>query len=172
MSGPPLAPQSGEPPLAEPERGLTVNARRARSGFVAAAAAAALWCVPSPAADHGLPTYRVTVESFTAGQPLSPPLAATHGGGVFIFGVGRPVSGEAEILFEDGDQSPLFDLLQGSDRVTEVVDLGLPLSSGELDSFEIRARRGDRLSLATMLTCSNDGFTGLDRVRLRQESRT
>jgi hypothetical protein len=33
-------------------------------------------------------------------------------------------------------------------------------------SFEITARPGDRLSLATMLICTNDGFVGLDRGRL------
>jgi hypothetical protein len=40
-------------------------------------------------------------------------------------------------------------------------------------SFEIRAREGDRLSLATMLICTNDGFLGLDSVKLPDdEART
>jgi len=33
-------------------------------------------------------------------------------------------------------------------------------------TFDITARPGDRLSLATMLICTNDGFTGLDAARL------
>ena len=33
-------------------------------------------------------------------------------------------------------------------------------------TFDIVARPGDKLSLATMLICTNDGFTGLDRAKL------
>jgi hypothetical protein len=33
-------------------------------------------------------------------------------------------------------------------------------------TFQIKGRRYDRLSLATMLICTNDGFAGLNAVRL------
>ena len=37
-------------------------------------------------------SYRVTLENLTAGQPLSPPVAATHKNNVVLFEIGRPVS--------------------------------------------------------------------------------
>jgi hypothetical protein len=64
--------------------------------------------------------------------------------------------------------------LNGSPKVTEAVNVGAPLTpygqtvGGFTDTvtFEISARPGDKFSLATMLICTNDGFTGLNKVRL------
>jgi hypothetical protein len=121
-----------------------------------------------------LATYRVTIQNLTTGQPLSPPVAATHRGGIRMFRIALLASPELEAIAEDGNEGPMFALFNGSDRVTQAVDVGRPLTpSGKVvgdftDSvtFEITARLGDRLSLATMLICTNDGFTGLDRAGL------
>ncbi|MFC2031307.1 spondin domain-containing protein [Chloroflexota bacterium] len=123
---------------------------------------------------YGVATYRVTILNLSYPQPLSPPVAATHRSGVGLFSLGRKASPQLEALAEDGDQIQLYDLLSGSPEVTEVVNVGVPLTPREqvvgsfVDSatFEISARPGDRFSLATMLICTNDGFAGLDRVRL------
>jgi len=127
-------------------------------------------------ADDGprLSRYRVTIENLSTGQPLSPPVAATHRGGIRMFRVGHLASPELEAIAEDGNEMPMFNLFNGSDKVTQAVDIARPLTpSGKVvgdftDSvtFDIQARLGDRLSLATMLICTNDGFTGLDRVML------
>jgi hypothetical protein len=64
--------------------------------------------------------------------------------------------------------------------VTEAVNIGRPLTtkgktggpngeSTDTAVFTIKARPGDRFSLATMLICTNDGFTGLDGVELPQK---
>ena len=121
-----------------------------------------------------LATYRVTILNLSYGQPLSPPVAATHSPKVSLFNLGRAASPQLEALAEDGDQIQLYDLLSDSQHVTEAVNVGVPLTPREqvvgdfTDSvtFEISARPGDRLSLATMLICTNDGFGGLNRVRL------
>ncbi len=118
--------------------------------------------------------YRVTIQNLAVGQPLSPPIVATHEGGVRIFRVGKEASTELEAIARDGNQVPMFDLLTSSDRVFEVVDVGMPLTpngstvGGFTDSatFTIQGRSGDRLSLASMLICTNDGFVGIDRVKL------
>lgn len=111
-------------------------------------------------------TFRVTIHNLTEGQPLSPPVAATHRPSVKLFEVGTLASPEIEAIAEDGNQVPAVDLLSSSPRVNDVVDLGAPILAGESASFEIVARPGERLSLATMLICTNDGFTGLNGVRL------
>jgi hypothetical protein len=127
-------------------------------------------------ADAPLPliTYRVTIHNLAGGQPLSPPVVATHRPGVRMFKVGRPAPAELEAIAEDGDNSAMLALLNGSIKVTEALNVGVPLTPqgkvvGDFSdsvSFEITARPGDRLSLATMLICTNDGFVGLDRGRL------
>ena len=119
-------------------------------------------------------TYRVTIVNLSHGQPLSPPVAATHGRGISMFKLRRPASPELEALAEDGDQTQFYNLLNGMPKVTEVVDVGMPLTPygkevGDFTdtvTFEISGKPGDRLSLATMLICSNDGFAGLSTVRL------
>ena len=123
---------------------------------------------------HDTATYRVTIVNLSHGQPLSPPVAATHGRRISMFNLRRQASPELEALAEDGDQIPLYDLLGGLPKVTEAVDVAMPLMPygqvfGDFTdtvTFDISAKPGDRLSLATMLICSNDGFTGLSSVRL------
>lgn len=118
--------------------------------------------------------YRVTVQNLTSGQPLSPVVAATHAPSIAMFANGELASPELEAIAEDGNQIPMFDLLSGSAQVTQAVDVGMPLTpSGQVvgnftdaATFEMAASPGDRISLATMLICTNDGFTGLDRARL------
>ena len=118
--------------------------------------------------------YRVTIQNLAVGQPLSPPIVATHKGGMRLFKVGKAASSELEAIARDGDQISMFDLLTNSQHVFEVVDVGMPLTPNgstvgpftDSVTFMIQGRNGDRLSLASMLVCTNDGFAGLDRVKL------
>ncbi|MFQ6019171.1 MAG: spondin domain-containing protein [Dehalococcoidia bacterium] len=123
-------------------------------------------------------TYRVTLENRTSGQPLSPPVAATHRKSIRMFRVGKLASPGLEAIAEDGDQSMMFARFDGSDKATDAVDLRLPLTPSGMtatvmgmevddsETFDITAHPGDRFSLATMLICTNDGFTGLNAVKL------
>lgn len=134
-----------------------------------------------PAAAGGVDRFRVTLENLTSGQPFSPPVAATHKNSVAIFEVGRSVSGEAELLAENGDHLPMVQLLLSFQHlVTEVVDFIVPLvpagssAGGFTDRavVDIRADRGDRLSLASMLICTNDGLAGIDRLKIKRGGTT
>lgn len=119
-------------------------------------------------------TYRVTLQNLTAGQPFSPPVAATHRKAIRMFEVGRLATDELAAIAQDGTEAPMFNLLNRNPHVTRAVDIGRPLTTRgkvvgsftDTATFEIIARPGDRLSLATMLICTNDGFLGLDAVKL------
>ena len=119
-------------------------------------------------------TYEVTIRNISNGQPLSPPVVATHQRSVGLFRYGRSASPELEALAEDGNEVPLFNLLNGSPKATDVIDVGMPLTRrgqvvGDFSdsvTIQIQARPGDAISLASMLICTNDGFVGLDRSRL------
>jgi hypothetical protein len=124
--------------------------------------------------------YRVTIVNLTDGQPFSPPVAATHQKTIRMFQVGTLAADELELIAEDGNEVPMFERFSTSDKVTQAVDVGRPLTtSGKVvgsftDSatFEITAAPGDRFSIATMLICTNDGFLGLDAVKLPKRGAT
>jgi hypothetical protein len=127
--------------------------------------------------DHDLRTYRVTIENETDGQPFSPGVAVTHRRSTQLFDVGDHASPGIEAIAEDGNEAPAVAEVTGSAGITDVFDINRPITredttvGGFTDefTFEIQARPGDRLSLAVMLICTNDGFTGLDSVKLPRE---
>jgi hypothetical protein len=149
-----------------------------------AAAVLTLGAALPAASDEGneLRTYRITLVNLTDGQPFSPPVAATHDRSMRMFQVGHLASDELAAIAQAGDPGPMFDLFNNSDEVTDAFNVGRPLTRvgkvadpdgpGGMDpfvdtaTFELMAEPGDRLSLATMLICTNDGFLGLDAVRL------
>jgi hypothetical protein len=130
--------------------------------------------VRQASADDDLRTYRVTIENETGGQPFSPGVAITHRRSVSLFGVGEQASAGIEAIAEDGNEGPAVAAAMGAQRVTDVFDINQPITPEDKTvgsftdefSFEIQARPGDRISLAVMLICTNDGFTGLDSVKL------
>ena len=144
------------------------------------AAVALLGALAVPASVPASPatsTYRVTISNLTDSQPFSPPVAATHQKAIRMFQVGKLSSDELERIAEDGDEVPMFARFSASDKVTQAVDVGQPITrmgtsfGGFTDSatFEINAAPGDKFSIATMLICTNDGFLGLDAVKLPRE---
>jgi hypothetical protein len=117
--------------------------------------------------------YRVTFTNLTTGQPFTPPLIATHQSAVALFEVGQVASEGIREIAENGNLAPALAALGASNKVAEtVVAVGAvpPLLPQATVSAEIGAQRGARfVSFASMLICSNDGFTGLDRVKLPEQ---
>lgn len=118
-------------------------------------------------------TYEITLENLAPGasQPLSPPVAATHTPSSRIFHLGGFASDELRQVAEDAVNGPLFDLLNGSDQVFNVlVGSSAPIPPGHSATFTIQAENGfHMLSLVTMLVNTNDGITGVDKFNLPQQ---
>jgi hypothetical protein len=124
-------------------------------------------------------TYRVKITDLTDGQPLTPPVVATHRGRHAIFEVGQPASVGVREIAENGNNAPLLAQL-GADPFHQIshfqqagdgplVPEGKPGSAMFDDrvSFTIEGgRRAHRLSFISMLICTNDGFTGADSLGL------
>jgi len=127
----------------------------------------------SAAAGPPLRTYEVTLHNLTDGQPFSPGAAATHKANFHAFQVGDLADPGLEAIAEAGDEAPAVAALSGL-GLTDVHDINRPVTPDgktvgmftDTLTFEITAHPGDRLSLAVMLICTNDGFTGLDGVKL------
>jgi hypothetical protein len=145
---------------------------------LAAVAAAAVALAAAPAADaKRAETFEVTFTDLTGGQPLTPAVAATHRGRNEIFRVGREASFGLKEIAENGNNAPLLARLSSDPDVSDVVEApGGPLVPagspgdamfGQSTTFSIQAERGARfLSLAAMLICTNDGFTGVNALKL------
>lgn len=115
--------------------------------------------------------YEVTVTNLTRGQVFTPVLVATHTREVQLFTEGEPADGELERLAEGGDVVPLTELLTGMPtKVGGVaVSEGGPFGAGASVTVQVPAsRKYNRLSLASMLAITNDGFIALNGVPIRR----
>lgn len=120
--------------------------------------------------------YEVTIENVTAGQPLSPGLIVTHGAGLHLFEKGKKASAGVIKIAEDGMQMTAVEALKGMSGIHQVVDTAKPIVPNGTPgmpntmTFRISANGGDaRLSLAMMLSCTNDGFAGVDSIELPRD---
>jgi hypothetical protein len=149
--------------------------------LVLAALALSLLAVPATA-DEGPPprTYEVTITATSVGQPLSPPLVATHRPGVALFEVGEPASDGIIAIAEDGNATPAADALSGSPLVTDaavlapIAPLGtrvdVPMSrtvevnarTVELGTYDAGSERNTEASTDIVDPCSLLGPVDLD----------
>lgn len=118
--------------------------------------------------------FDVLIENFTRGQPFSPGLAVTHGDELLLWSDGAPSTRALRRLAEHGDPAEL-PLEVAASRAYEVITLrdGVDRVGGDADNarqFRIRAGAdATRLSVAMMLVCTNDGFTGVAGVPLPED---
>lgn len=133
--------------------------------------ATAAWADPSSR------SYLVTIQNLTGGQPMTPPVIAAHKMGTRLFMVGEEAGPEIQAIAENGNNGPLLDALAEDDRVFALeegstgplVPGGNPGNTpfGNAVSIMITTpAEAGTLSMASMLICTNDGFTGLNGVKL------
>lgn len=117
--------------------------------------------------------YEVVIENLTpnngngASQPFSPPILATHALTYHVFQEGKYASDELRQVAEDAVGGPMVTMLSTSPFVNDVAEGGGVILPGKSASFMIKAKVGFRkLSLVAMLVNTNDGFVGIDGLRL------
>ena len=120
--------------------------------------------------------YEITITNLTPGQPITPPLLVTHAKDAGFFTVGEMASSNIQQLAENGNAALLVEMLQGKTGIVEIVQGTAPLvpanDSGETglshsETFTISSEGNMRyLSFASMLVCTNDGFAGVDSVKI------
>ena len=72
-----------------------------------------------------------------------------------------------EQLAENGNAMGVYEALQGAPGVRAVASAGEgAISPGGSSQFYISSDRGNRLSLVSMVVCTNDGITGVDSLRV------
>ena len=92
--------------------------RRSRALLTIVAGAAVALVFAAPAFGR---SYEVTIINLTEGQPLTPPVVATHTGKHAIFDVGETASVGVQQIAENGNNAPLLGQL-GNDPFNQVSD--------------------------------------------------
>jgi hypothetical protein len=144
--------------------GSTVLAAAAFSGAAAVAAAED-------------PTYRVTVVNTAPGQPLTPPVVVLHNAKTGIVEAGAAASDGIGQLAENGNAQVLLDALAADPGVAGVATGEHPIVAGgipgaaEVPSLAVIEVSGDkanakRISIASMLVCTNDGLSIVHDAKL------
>ncbi len=108
--------------------------------------------------------YELTITNLT-GQYLTPPNWVTHDRSVDVFQRGQAASPGVQAVAENGAVPVLADELAGAVSAAGFGDSGVagpdPIRPGQSRTFTI-STAADRLSVVSMLICTNDGFAGLD----------
>lgn len=121
-------------------------------------------------------TYRVTIFNTASGQPLTPAVVALHNGKTSIVEPGAPASAELQQLAENGNNAPLVEALNADANVFGVAEGTHPILSGgvpgaaEFPSVQVieveSSGKANRISVVSMLICTNDGFSKLSNAKL------
>lgn len=116
-------------------------------------------------------TYEITITNLTTGQWLTPPAAATHSGEFALWSISNSATVATKEIAENGNLDAAVGAFQTSPfvfdwKVTPSPTGSPPIAPGASVTFEITAPHRAVLSFASMLICTNDGFTGVDSIRL------
>ncbi len=147
-----------------------------RAVVLAVAAALAISTLAVTATAETDRTYRVTVTNLTSGQPMTPFVVATHSGSFGLLNNGAAASNGLQQLAENGGVPVLVDELLANGSVSDVqvaATAAGPLFPGDSASVDVTATSSARfVTLAGMLICTNDGFSGINSVKVPTSSKT
>ena len=113
-------------------------------------------------------TFEVTVENLTSGQLLTPTVLATHARRNGIFRPGRDASDGLQQLAENGGVPVFVAELEARRAIGTVAVIGAgPIAPGSsATATVVTSDLLPKASLAGMLICTNDGFGGVNSMRL------
>jgi hypothetical protein len=147
--------------------------------LVAAGAIALVFAAPAMGRSYDVTITDLTGGPSGGGQPLTPPVVATHTGKNPIFKVGQPASVGVREIAENGNLNPLLAQLEADpfNQISQFKQVGMkplvpagnPGSAVNPDDvmFSIDgSNNARRLSWVSMLICTNDGLTGVNSLRL------
>ncbi len=115
-------------------------------------------------------TYEVTITNDTSGQYLTPPNWITHQANLSVFNSGEAASPGVQAVAENGGVPVLAAELADAVAAAGIGSSGVagpvgdepgPIFPGESRTFTIQSN-ADRLSIVSMLICTNDGFGGVN----------
>lgn len=134
------------------------------SGLRKTVIASALTVAASSAQASGYAAYEVTITNVTNSINFTPVMVASHRKNMDIFEAGEAASPELTAIAEGGDIAPLSASILAADDKADVQDSGGLLPPGHSVTVTVRAK-GRRISIASMMLPTNDGFIGLSNIK-------
>ena len=114
--------------------------------------------------------FSVNVKNLTNGINFTPLLITAHDGNTYLFKTGESASAALQAMAEGGDISGLLALVGGADKDTVADPAGGLLGPGQSTGSILLDTGGQKrhryLSIVAMLLPTNDGFVGLDSLRI------
>lgn len=111
--------------------------------------------------------YRVTITNLTHSINFTPILVSSHQKSVSIFELGSTASEGLTAIAEGGNVAPLTAALEADHHVVDVQNSGGLLMPGQSVTVDVKAKRGaKRISVASMMLPTNDGFLALNGVKV------
>ena len=111
--------------------------------------------------------YEVIIRNTNAGQNFSPPVLILHGPGYRLFELGEPATVALWKLAEEGETGEFLPLPEQDAAVREVVVAErVHRQRSPVVTAEVDASADTLLSVAAMLSLTNDGFVAAREVRL------
>ena len=145
-------------------------------GALGALVAAALLIPAAGSSPNQDRTWDVTITNLTrpGSQPLSPPLFIVHSARADVWSLGEIATHPVAAIAEDANNAPAEAAFAQLEGVNDVfTGAGGPIPPGASRTYTVETSgHSSRLSVLTMLVNTNDGFTGLDSLRLRGHGET
>lgn len=121
----------------------------------------------SSAMSSGSTSYQVTITNITNSINFTPILVASHRRNISLFELGSPASADLTAIAEGGDTSGLAATLASDHSVTDIQHSGGLLGPGQSVTVTVNATEYTRrISIASMMLPTNDGFIALDSVKV------
>lgn len=115
----------------------------------------------------------VEVTNLTNGTYFTPLLISAHSAHVDVFEPGTPATAHLQAMAEGGDISGLISDLEASGADIVSNPAGGRLAPGASTHADLTVTRGNRrLSIVAMLLPTNDGFVGLDALKIPRRAGT
>lgn len=134
---------------------------------LAAAVAVGLCFASVQASGQERGRYELMIFNTNTGQNFSPPVVVLHREGFRLFELGEPASAALAQLAEDGATGGLRALAEKEPEVIEVlIGPSVHRRRSPIVEMTFDAPPGAKLTLAAMLTLTNDGFTAARAIAL------
>ncbi len=114
--------------------------------------------------------YRVTITNATSHHVITPPLIVIHNRHFNLFEVAAAASEGLATQAETGDNSVLYNEVNGARGVYDVISGSGVIVYGNKATFDIRAPKKAKISMTGMLATSNDAFTAISGKALPKKS--
>lgn len=112
--------------------------------------------------------WSVSITNLTHGNYFTPLLISAHGADMHLFQLGQAASSSLQAMAEGGDISGLATQLGGEDMDTIANPAGGLLMPGSNATAELNTGEMNHqyLSITAMILPSNDGFVGMDAMKI------